>query len=111
MRPVCEDWGRVTAGEREKEHCAWKAGTEAGVPGGGVGLPMVQGSLFGPRNQSTKTAKAVPEFGHAATAHRPELARGVKGGMGWKEEMFLSQVSKDIGTLQREEKGVLEPSW
>lgn len=64
-----------------KINCAWEAGTEARVPGGGVRGPEAEwlegrGGLLGPGHQCAETSEAVPEPAHAFTltrsAHRGE---------------------------------------
>ena len=55
-------------GGREERNCAWEAGTEARVPGGGVrgaqvDCLLLQGGrgLVGPGHQSAEAAQAVPQ--------------------------------------------------
>lgn len=55
----------------EKRNCAWKAGTEARVPGGGLSGPEGEGlnsrGLLSPRYQSAEASQAVPEPTHTLT--------------------------------------------
>lgn len=64
---------------RGRENCAWEAGTEARVPGGGVRGSEAEwmegsGGFVSPGDQSAEASQAVPEPAHALTLAWP--ARG-----------------------------------
>lgn len=83
---------RDALSQRGKENCAWEAGTEARVPGGGVRGPEAEwlqgrGGLLGPGHQRAETSEAVPETTHTFASLAwsvPSAGRqgGMEGGAG-----------------------------
>jgi len=84
VRQEVQGWDGERAREREERNCAWEAGTEARVPGGGVRgaqaadwlLLLLQGGrgLVGPGHQSAEAAQAVPQAPGALALRRSALA-------------------------------------